>query len=146
MPELPIRRMILYKHGVGYFERRGAVSGTALRLSFPRAAMDDVLKSLVALDLGAGQVHGVDFETPEDRAARNLVAIVLLNQHKFDEARDIAEQILKKQPQDLMALGTESDPRPAAAARRFARAGVDLLGDDDGDPRDAAWLALDRVD
>src|SRR6185436_20061863 len=49
---------------------RGSVSGTALRLSFPRAAMDDVLKSLVALDLGAGQVHGVDFETPEDRAAQ----------------------------------------------------------------------------
>jgi hypothetical protein len=70
MPELPIRRMIMYKHGVGYFERRGAVTGTALRLSFPRAAMDDVLKSLVALDLGAGQVHGVDFETPEDRAAQ----------------------------------------------------------------------------
>src|SRR4051812_33390940 len=70
MPELPIRRMILYKHGVGYFERRGAVSGTALRLSFPRTAMDDVLKSLVALDLGTGQVHGVDFETPEDRAAQ----------------------------------------------------------------------------
>src|SRR6266545_4054950 len=70
MPDLPIRRMILYKHGVGYFERRGSVSGTALRLSFPRAAMDDVLKSLVALDLGAGQIHGVDFETPEDRAAQ----------------------------------------------------------------------------
>src|SRR5690606_34814746 len=32
--------------------------------------MDDVLKSLVALDLGGGQVLGVDFETPEDRAAR----------------------------------------------------------------------------
>jgi hypothetical protein len=44
------------------------------------------------------------------------------------------------------ALGTENDPRPAAAARRFARAGVDLLGGDDGDPRDAAWLALDRMD
>ena len=70
MPELPIRRMILYKHGVGYFERRGTVGGTALRLSFPREAMDDVLKSLIALDMGAGQVHGVDFETPEDRAAQ----------------------------------------------------------------------------
>ena len=68
MPELPIRRMILYKHGVGYFERRGAIGGTALRLSFPREAMDDVLKSLVALDMGVGQVPGVDFETPEDRA------------------------------------------------------------------------------
>jgi hypothetical protein len=70
MPDLPIRRMILYNHGVGYFERRGSVSGAAQRLSFPREAMDDVLKSLVALDLGAGQVHGVDFETPEDRDAQ----------------------------------------------------------------------------
>src|SRR5918912_1836719 len=70
MPDLPIRRMILYKHGVGYFERHGPLSGLELRLSFPSAAMDDVLKSLVALDLGAGQIHGVDFETPEDRAAQ----------------------------------------------------------------------------
>jgi hypothetical protein len=70
MATLPITRMILFKHGVGYFERRGAHSGERLDLSFPREAMDDVLKSLVALDLGAGQVLGVDFETPEDRAAR----------------------------------------------------------------------------
>jgi hypothetical protein len=31
--------------------------------------MDDVLKSLVAIDLGAGQVRNIDFETPEDRQA-----------------------------------------------------------------------------
>lgn len=69
MATLPITRIILYKHGVGYFERRGAHSGEELRLSFAREAMDDVLKSLVALDLGSGQVLSVDFETPEDRAA-----------------------------------------------------------------------------
>jgi hypothetical protein len=39
----------------------------------------------------------------------------------------------------------ERDPRPAAAARRFARAGVDLLGQDDADAQDAAMLALDRA-
>lgn len=66
---LPIRRIILYKHGVGYFERRGNISGEQVRLSFPRPAMDDMLKSLVALDMGAGQVLSIDFETPEDRAA-----------------------------------------------------------------------------
>ena len=69
MASLPIRRMILYKHGVGYFERRGPAEGNALRLSFPREAMDDVLKSLVAIDLGAGQVLSIDYETPEDRAS-----------------------------------------------------------------------------
>ncbi len=91
MPELPIRRMILYKHGVGYFERRGTVSGMALRLSFPRAAMDDVLKSLVALDLGAGQVHGVDFETPEDRAAQIARGSIHLSDNRslLDLLRDL---------------------------------------------------------
>ncbi|NJL05816.1 MAG: hypothetical protein HC911_13100 [Chloroflexaceae bacterium] len=69
MTELPFRKIILYKHGVGYFERRGVVQGSRVRLSFPREAMDDVLKSLVVLDLGAGQVLSVDFETPEDRAS-----------------------------------------------------------------------------
>ncbi len=66
---LPISRITVYKHGVGYFERRGPLSGASLRLTFAREAMDDVLKSLVALDLGAGQVQSIDFETPEDRAA-----------------------------------------------------------------------------
>jgi tetratricopeptide (TPR) repeat protein len=46
---------------------------------------------------------------PQNRAAQNLVAIVLLNQHKFDEARDLAEQILVKASHDMMALGTLSD-------------------------------------
>jgi hypothetical protein len=67
MTTLPIKRIILYKHGVGYFERRGEVQGETLRLSFPRDAMDDVLKSLIALDLSSGQVRSLDFETPEDR-------------------------------------------------------------------------------
>lgn len=68
MTALPIKRIILYKHGVGYFERRGPVQGETLRLTFPRPAMDDVLKSLIALDRGNGQVLSLDFETPEDRA------------------------------------------------------------------------------
>ena len=70
MATLPMTRMILFKHGVGYFERRGTYSGERLELQFPLEAMDDLLKSLIAIDLGTGQVLGVDFETPEDRAAR----------------------------------------------------------------------------
>ncbi|MGQ9548944.1 MAG: hypothetical protein ACUVSY_06125 [Roseiflexus sp.] len=70
MPDLPIRRMLVYRHGVGYFERRGSLTGTELRLNFPRDAMDDILKSLIVLDLGAGYVRGIDLETPEDRAAQ----------------------------------------------------------------------------
>jgi hypothetical protein len=67
MSAIPIRRIILYKHGVGYFERRGTYTGETLRLTFPRQAMDDVLKSLIALDMGEGFVRSLDFETPENR-------------------------------------------------------------------------------
>lgn len=58
--------MTLYKHGLGFFERGGLVDGESLRLEFPRRAMDDVLKSLVAIDQ-VGRVLGLEFETPEDR-------------------------------------------------------------------------------
>lgn len=91
MPDLPIRRMMIYKHGVGYFERRGTVDGAVLRLTFPREAMDDMLKSLVALDLGAGQVLGIDFETPEDRAAQIARGSIHLSDERslLDLLRDL---------------------------------------------------------
>ncbi len=91
MPTLPITRIVLFKHGVGYFERSGAFDGERLELSFPREAMDDVLKSLVAVDRGAGQVIGVDFETPEDRAARLARGSIHLSdqQSLLDLLRDL---------------------------------------------------------
>jgi tetratricopeptide (TPR) repeat protein len=64
---------------------------------------------------------------PDNRAAKNLIGIMLLNQHKFDDARDLAEQMLRKAPQDMMALGTLSDanlevgryPEATQAAQRM---------------------------
>src|SRR6267142_2165000 len=53
---LPIRRVILYSNGVAYIERRGTVSGHAeISLSFKQSQVDDVLKSMVVLDLGQGR-------------------------------------------------------------------------------------------
>jgi hypothetical protein len=74
MPEasanLPIRRLTLYKHGVGFVERRGAVEGAEVALVFRADEVNDALKSLLALDLQGGQVLGVHYETPADRDAR----------------------------------------------------------------------------
>jgi hypothetical protein len=63
---LPIKRVTFYKHGLGFFERQGQVSDNALKLEFPKTAMDDILKSLVAISQN-GQVLGLEFETPPDR-------------------------------------------------------------------------------
>lgn len=61
---LPIRRVVLYKHGVGYFERQGSVAGVAsLDLHFKAAEMNDVLKSLTTLDLDGGIVSSISYES-----------------------------------------------------------------------------------
>ncbi len=70
MTHLPITHMTLYKHGVGFFERRATLTGEQVELSFRVGEMNDVLKSLTAIDWGAGQVLGVDYATPQGREER----------------------------------------------------------------------------
>ena len=62
--ELPVKRVVLYKHGVGYFERAGEVpSGQTARLEFKPNDMNDVLKSLVVDEQGGGRVTGVRYDS-----------------------------------------------------------------------------------
>ena len=50
---LPITRVVMFKHGVGYFQRTGRIEGNELiELSFKASQMNDVLKSLTVLDHG----------------------------------------------------------------------------------------------
>ncbi|MGH7249325.1 MAG: hypothetical protein ACREH9_14595, partial [Pseudomonadota bacterium] len=64
--ELPIHEVVLYKNGVGYFERAGVLrSGEAARLEFKASEMDDVLKSLTIEEAGGGKVAGVHYESSE---------------------------------------------------------------------------------
>ncbi|HEY5075856.1 MAG TPA: hypothetical protein VII34_14285, partial [Pyrinomonadaceae bacterium] len=68
---LPIRRVILYSNGVAYIERRGTVTGHAeVSLSFKQAQVDDVLKSMVVLDLGQGRIGAVSYNSSAPPAAR----------------------------------------------------------------------------
>lgn len=63
---LPVRRLVLYKHGVGFVERSGEFQGEKLALEFQRADMDDVLKSLLVADRGGGKVVGISYDGAED--------------------------------------------------------------------------------
>jgi len=61
--ELPVRTVVLYKHGVGYFERSGALGpGESARLDFKAEEMNDVLKSLTINDQG-GKVTGLRYDS-----------------------------------------------------------------------------------
>lgn len=68
---LPIRRVILYSNGVAYIERRGLVDGHAeINLSFKQSQVDDVLKSMVVLDLGKGRIGAVSYNSSAPSSAR----------------------------------------------------------------------------
>ena len=64
--DLPIREVILYKHGVGFFERAGKLeSGDTARLDFKAEDMNDVLKSLTITDRAGGKISGVRYDASE---------------------------------------------------------------------------------
>ena len=61
---LPVKRVVLYKNGVGYFEHSARVHGTQdLTIDFTTAQLNDVLKSLTAVDLGEGRISGVRYNS-----------------------------------------------------------------------------------
>jgi hypothetical protein len=61
--ELPVTKVVLYKHGVGFFERSGRLgSGESARLDFDASEMNDVLKSLTISDKSGGKVSGLRYD------------------------------------------------------------------------------------
>jgi hypothetical protein len=82
MSGLPVKRMVLYKHGVGFFERYGSVGEVAqVELTFKKDEMNDVLKSLAAFPQGDAQVINVSYETPEDKQTALQKAPIILSQN-----------------------------------------------------------------
>jgi len=64
--DIPIRQVILYKSGVGYFERSGQLGpGESARLDFKASDMNDVLKSLTIEDRNGGKVTGLRYDSSE---------------------------------------------------------------------------------
>ena len=63
---VPLTRVTSFSSGVAYFEHNGKVSGDAeVLLKFKTDQINDMLKSLVPLDLGGGTVSGVSYASRE---------------------------------------------------------------------------------
>ncbi len=61
---LPVKKVVLYKNGVGYFEHSGRVHGNQeLGIEFTTAQLNDVLKSLTVVDLNGGKISGVRYNS-----------------------------------------------------------------------------------
>ena len=72
---LPVKRVVLYKSGVGYFEHLGRVRESQdVTIPFTSGQLNDVLKSLTVLDLNGGRITGVEYGSaaPMDRQLGDL--------------------------------------------------------------------------
>ncbi len=62
--DLPVTQVVLYKHGVGFFERAGQLAaGESARLDFDASEMNDVLKSLTISEKGGGKITGLRYDS-----------------------------------------------------------------------------------
>lgn len=75
--DLPITDVVLYSSGVGYVERAGKVTdNSTVQLSFKQDQINDLLKSLVLLDLDGGQVGAVTYGA-KDPISKTLQAFAI---------------------------------------------------------------------
>ncbi len=69
--DLNVTKVVLYKHGVGYFERAGDIpAGESATLQFQASEMDDVLKSLTIEQRGGEGVSAVRYDSSDPLAKR----------------------------------------------------------------------------
>ena len=62
--DLPVRKVVLYKNGVGYFEHAGSVTGNErVAIDFTSPQLNDVLQSLTVLDERGGRIAGVNYNS-----------------------------------------------------------------------------------
>jgi hypothetical protein len=103
---LPIQRVVLYKHGIGYFERQGVVTGDAkVALRFKQAEMSDVLKTLTVLDRSGGAIEAIAYDSQKPPE-------MLLSEFAFDlRTDDVLQRVLEQL-------------RGAAVTAEFAGSGV----------------------
>jgi hypothetical protein len=134
---LPVRKVVLFKNGIGYFQHLGPITGSqSVQIRLSSGQLDDVLKSLTVLDLDGGRIASVSYDSEASLARRmaelpvdplraeNLVA--LLNQLK-------GSQVALDAP-----AGTVSGRLVSAELRTVAREGgvggqrieVALLGEE----------------
>jgi hypothetical protein len=135
---LPIRHVVLFNTGVGYFQHEGQVDGTArVELTFPAYDMNDLLKSLILQDGGGGKINSVNYDSydPIEKTLRSFAIDLsanpsfgqILNQTRGEKIEVMYLERPEQKPGDKKEekrptprikvdgtiVGMETQPRPA---------------------------------
>ncbi len=65
-------RVVVYRNGIAYYERKAHVSGEEITLAVPNDKVDDFLKSLTVTDAATGKTLPVSFPTRGARKGNNV--------------------------------------------------------------------------
>lgn len=121
MTQLPVREMVLYKHGVGFFVRQGKTDAQEVMLTFRHDEINDVLKSLAVFDHAGGQVLGIHYRTPMDKQARLADGSIRLSDS--GSVRDLLRDLRGRQ------VTLDFETTPGTVERITGRVvGLDSLG------------------
>jgi len=66
-------RVVVYRNGVAFYERRATVEGGVLTVSVPRDRVDDFLKSLTVVDASSNKALPISIPRRESGDGTNLV-------------------------------------------------------------------------
>ncbi len=73
---LDLERVVLYRNGIGYFERHGDVDGDELRIKVRRDQVNDLLKSLTVVDRKTGKAVSVSMPLDPESWANAALAVL----------------------------------------------------------------------
>lgn len=112
--ELPLKRIVLFNSGVGFFEHGAQIEGNQdVELKFNVEDVNDLLKSLVLQDLGGGTVSTVTYgsKDPIDRTLRTFAIDLTTNPTLADLLRQVRGERVEVEAPDKIAgtiLGVET--------------------------------------
>ena len=124
---LPVKQVVLFNSGVGYFQREGEVEGTArVDLQFPATDINDLIKSLVLEDKN-GKVMPLryDSQEPVEKTLRSFAIDLssnpsfgqIINQARGEKIEITLAQNNNGLPNTMTGaiVGMETQHRPGAA-------------------------------
>jgi hypothetical protein len=138
-PGLELQRVVLYRNGVGYFERTGDVEGDALRIKVRKDQVDDLLKSLTVVDRRSGQALSVSMPLDPSTWGRAAMATLAPGAGSLAQVLDalrgtevvlkttagrvrgritLVEEILDEPDPDVVAAQTRAGIAPEPSGQR----------------------------
>ncbi len=90
--QVSLGRVVVYRNGVAYYERRAQVTGGKLTISVPRDRVDDFLKSLTVVEAHSGKPLPVSF--PRQQAEGGPFLDMVLDVPTAQKPGEVADVVL----------------------------------------------------